>query len=82
MSNLEINQNILNGNEMVIKPRLDDALFFISKDLSNNIFNKHDDLKKVIFHKKLGSLDDKVKRLLILSDHINSQCFYSEGKKL
>ena len=80
LSNLEINQNILNGNEMVIKPRLDDALFFISKDLSNNIFNKHDDLKKVIFHKKLGSLDDKVKRLLILSDHINSQCFYSEGK--
>ena len=80
LSNLKINKNILNGNEMVIKPRLDDALFFISKDLSNNIFNKHEDLKKVIFHKKLGSIDDKLTRLLTLSDHINKQCFFSEGK--
>ena len=80
LSSLKINQNILNGNEMVIKPRLDDALFFISKDLSNNIFNKHEDLRKVVFHKKLGSIDDKVKRLLSLSDYINSQCFFGKGK--
>jgi glycyl-tRNA synthetase beta subunit len=42
VSNVKINNNIIKGHERVINPRLDDAQFFISKDLSNNIFEKKD----------------------------------------
>ena len=79
-SNVKINKNIVTGNERVINPRLDDARFFISKDLNNNIFEKKDLLKKVIFHKKLGSMFDKVQRISELSEHINNKSY--RDKKL
>ena len=68
----KINKNIVTGNERVINPRLDDARFFISKDLDNSIFEKKDLLKKVIFHKKLGSMLDKVQRISELSELVNT----------
>ena len=80
LSSIEINKELIRGNETVINPRLDDAKFFITKDLSNNIFNKKEDLKKVIFHKKLGSVHDKIKRLAILAEHINKYYFMNNGK--
>ena len=79
-SNVKINKNIVTGNERVINPRLDDARFFISKDLNNSIFEKKDLLKKVIFHKKLGSMFDKVQRISELSEHINNKSY--RDKKL
>ena len=81
VSNVKINKNIIQGHERVINPRLDDAQFFISKDLSNNIFEKKDFLKRVIFHKKLGSMFDKVQRITELSSYINTQS-YSDNKLL
>ena len=54
VSNVKINEKIVKGNERVINPRLDDTQFFIDKDLANNIFERKDYLKKVIFHKKIG----------------------------
>jgi len=79
-SNVNINKNIITGNERVINPRLDDARFFISKDLNNNIFEKKDLLKKVIFHKRLGSMFDKVERISELSEYINNKSY--RDKKL
>jgi glycyl-tRNA synthetase beta chain len=73
ISNVKINENIIIGNERVINPRLDDAQFFISKDLTSNIFEKQDLLKKVIFHKKLGSMYDKVQRIKKLSLNLKQQ---------
>jgi len=79
-SNVEINKNIITGNERVINPRLDDARFFILKDLNNNIFENKGLLKKVIFHKKLGSMLDKVERISELSEYINNKSY--RDKKL
>ena len=75
ISNIEINQSVVKGNERVINPRLDDAKFFISKDLRDNIFGKKDFLKRVVFHKKLGSMFDKVQRISEISSYINTQSY-------
>ena len=80
VSNVIANKNIIQGNERVINPRLDDAQFFISKDLSNNIFKNKEFLKRVIFHKKLGSMFDKVQRIIEISNYINAQSY--QNKKL
>jgi len=80
VSNVKINKNIITGNERVINPRLDDARFFISKDLNNSIFEKKDLLKKIIFHKKLGTMFDKVGRISELSEYINNKSY--KNKKL
>ena len=50
ISNVKISKNIIQGNERVINPRLEDAQFFISKDLDSNIFQNKEFLKRVIFH--------------------------------
>ena len=81
VSNVKINEKIIKGNERVINPRLDDAQFFINKDLSNNLFERNDYLKKIIFHKKLGNMFDKVQRISELSTYINEQS-YSDKKLL
>ena len=81
ISNVKINKNIVKGHERVINPRLDDAQFFISKDLSSNIFEKKNFLKRLIFHKNLGSMFDKVQRITELSSYINTQS-YTDKKLL
>ena len=75
VSNVKVSSVIVEGNERVINPRLDDANFFITKDLANNIFEKKDFLKRVIFHKKLGSMFDKVQRIIEISSYINAQTY-------
>ena len=75
VSNVKINNNIIIGNQRVINPRLDDASFFISKDLASDIFSKKEFLKRLIFHKKLGSVFDKVERIKKLSSHINKKSY-------
>ena len=78
ISNVKINKNIIQGNERVINPRLDDAQFFISKDLGSNIFQNKEFLKRVIFHKKLGSMFEKVQRITEISSYINNESYQDE----
>ena len=78
ISNVKISKNIIQGNERVINPRLDDAQFFISKDLDSNIFQNKEFLKRVIFHKKLGSMFEKVQRITEISSYINNESYQDE----
>ena len=78
ISNVKISKNIIQGNERVINPRLDDAQFFISKDLDSNIFQNKEFLKRVIFHKKLGSMFEKVQRITEISFYINNESYQDE----
>ncbi len=78
ISNVKISKNIIQGNERVINPRLDDAQFFISKDLDSNIFQNKEFLKRVIFHKKLGSMFEKVQRITKISSYINNESYQDE----
>ena len=51
------------GNERVLKARLEDALFFWKEDTKTSLAAMADKLENVLFHEKLGSIADKVKRL-------------------
>lgn len=51
------------GNENVLRARLEDALFFYNEDLKKPLEENYHLLKNIIFQEKLGTLDDKCKRL-------------------
>ncbi|AFP85470.1 glycyl-tRNA synthetase beta chain [secondary endosymbiont of Heteropsylla cubana] len=65
--NSEDPQQLINGNEKVIHPRLSDAEFFFKTDRNKRLEEFLPDLKKVIFQKELGSLFHKSKRIETLS---------------
>nr|VFK79882.1 MAG: glycyl-tRNA synthetase beta chain [Candidatus Kentron sp. SD] len=51
------------GNERVIRPRLADAAFFFESDLRRPLADRLEELKSVVFQKRLGSLFDKSQRV-------------------
>lgn len=75
VSNAIINQNnqqkIIADNEKLVKARLSDAHFFVEEDLKHPLISRLNDLKKVVFHKKLGSVYDKTRRLSNLSKFLS-----------
>jgi len=62
---------IKEGNENVLRARLEDAKFFYQEDQKIPLEESVDKLKNVIFQEKLGSLFDKTKRLELLCDYIS-----------
>ena len=67
----EILDSIITGNEKVLTARLSDALYFYNRDLKQSHEESLKKLDKVIFHNKLGSLKDKVNRLMKIVDYLN-----------
>lgn len=55
-------EKVRTGNEVVIRPRLADAMFFWLQDQKNTLFSHAERLKKVVFQSKLGSVYDKSER--------------------
>nr|VFK29616.1 MAG: glycyl-tRNA synthetase beta chain [Candidatus Kentron sp. MB]VFK33733.1 MAG: glycyl-tRNA synthetase beta chain [Candidatus Kentron sp. MB]VFK76327.1 MAG: glycyl-tRNA synthetase beta chain [Candidatus Kentron sp. MB] len=72
ISNIESRNpdTVRRGNERVIRPRLADAAFFFAADLRRPLADRLDDLKSVVFQKKLGSLFDKSQRVAGLAEWI------------
>lgn len=60
-------ENVIAGNEKVLRARLEDALFFWKEDTRNPLEAMNDGLEKVMFHARLGSLLDKVQRMRSLA---------------
>jgi len=58
---------IVAGNEKVIRARLSDARFFWDTDLKSRLSDNLPKLDEVKFHEKLGSVGERVKRLIALS---------------
>jgi len=58
------------GAERVIRARFDDARFYYEEDLARTLSSRVEDLKKVTFHEKLGSLHDKTMRVKALASKI------------
>lgn len=61
------------GNEKVIAARLADAEFFFMADAKVPLQNRLDDLKKIHFQEKLGTLFDKVMRVRSLAVYLAEQ---------
>ena len=66
----EYASKIKEGNENVLRARLEDAKFFYQEDQKTPLEKKVDKLKNVIFQENLGSLFDKTKRLESLCEYI------------
>ena len=63
-------QQVINGNEKVIRPRLADAAFFYETDLKQSLESRLPALDRVVFQTKLGSVGDKSRRIAALADYI------------
>jgi len=61
------------GNERVIRPRFSDAAFFWEQDLKQPLDTLATKLGSVVFQEKLGSLQDKSKRISQLAQLIAEQ---------
>ncbi|MGI6366442.1 MAG: glycine--tRNA ligase subunit beta [Bacillota bacterium] len=65
------------GNEKVLRARLDDAAFFWAEDQKLEMDTLVDRLAKVVFLEKLGTVRDRVERLVVnsawLADHLGAE---------
>lgn len=58
------------GNEKVLEARLADAKFFYDEDLKIPLENNLDKLKKITFQEKLGTVYEKMERIVKLASYI------------
>ncbi|MFM2482328.1 glycine--tRNA ligase subunit beta [Celerinatantimonas sp. YJH-8] len=71
-------QQVIAGNEKVVRPRLADAEFFYHTDRKISLEQRLDSLGNVVFQQKLGTLLDKSKRVAALAALIAPQIQASE----
>ena len=64
---------VAKGYERVIRPRFADAKFFFDEDLKQGLESMGDGLKTVTYQAKLGSVADKVQRVVALAGMIAEQ---------
>lgn len=64
---------ISSGNERVIRPRFSDAEFFWNQDKKQTLASRREQLKKMVFQQKLGTLYDKSGRVAQLAAYIAQQ---------
>ncbi|MBC8950298.1 glycine--tRNA ligase subunit beta [Xenorhabdus sp. TS4] len=63
-------QQIISGNEKVVRPRLADAEFFFKTDRKQRLEDNLPRLETVLFQKQLGTLRDKTDRIQALAGWI------------
>jgi glycyl-tRNA synthetase beta chain len=54
---------IIAGNERVIRARLSDAKFFYETDLKTKLEDRLPKFEKIVFHEKLGTQGERIKRI-------------------
>ncbi len=67
-------KTIIAGNEKVIRARLSDARFFWETDLKTRLEDNLPKLDSIVFHEKLGSQGERVKRLEALAAELAPSC--------
>ncbi len=75
VSNIESRdpQQVIEGNEKVIRPRLADAAFFYDTDRKQTLASRRDALDNVVFQQSLGTLGDKARRMETIGAFIASR---------
>ncbi|MDF1763717.1 MAG: glycine--tRNA ligase subunit beta [Oleibacter sp.] len=66
-------QQVISGNEKVIRPRLSDAAFFWDTDRKNPLASRFPKLENVVWVNGLGSTADKTRRISALASKIAEQ---------
>ncbi|MGB2418687.1 MAG: glycine--tRNA ligase subunit beta [Luminiphilus sp.] len=72
VANIESKQpeQVVSGNERVIRPRLSDAAFFFANDKQSSLISRQDRLGSVVFQHHLGSLLDKTHRVVAIAKQV------------
>lgn len=65
-------QQVVNGNERVIRPRLADAAFFYRNDKLQTLESRRELLKDIVFQAQLGSVFDKTQRVAAVAAKLAS----------
>ena len=71
-------ENIILGNEKVLKARFSDASFFVKSDLLIKSSNRVQKLKEVTFAEGLGSLYDRVKRIEWITNLLTNKLSFNQ----
>lgn len=69
--------NVIKGNEKVLHARLSDAEFFFAEDKKQSITANLKKLERVIFQEKLGSIADKVERVIRITKELTQSSLKS-----
>ncbi|WP_424362019.1 glycine--tRNA ligase subunit beta [Methylocystis parvus] len=73
VSNIEATdggKTVVAGNERVIAARLSDAKFFYETDLKTKLEDRLPKLDQIVFHEKLGTQGERVKRIAALAKEL------------
>ncbi|MCW8887193.1 MAG: glycine--tRNA ligase subunit beta [Motiliproteus sp.] len=75
ISNIESTdpQQVISGNERVIRPRLADAAFFFETDKKSSLESRIEKLKPIVFQNQLGTVYEKAQRVSKLAAYIASK---------
>ncbi|VDG20528.1 glycine-tRNA ligase, beta chain [Lactobacillus plantarum JDM1] [Lactiplantibacillus mudanjiangensis] len=76
--NTEHLQNVALGNQKVLTARLEDAAFFYHEDQQHSIQEYVERLKKVSFHDKIGTMYEKMQRVMVIGDFLAKHFGLSE----
>ena len=63
-------ETIKTGAERVIKARFEDARFYYEEDLRKPLKERIEELRRVTFHDRLGTLHDKTERIVALASYL------------
>jgi glycyl-tRNA synthetase beta chain len=71
-------ENVVKGYERVINARLEDARYYFHKDLEMSLGEMNERLKGIVFQERLGTLYDKVERIVKISRKICGELKFPE----
>ncbi|MEZ5608612.1 MAG: glycine--tRNA ligase subunit beta [Burkholderiaceae bacterium] len=64
---------VIEGNERVVRPRLQDAKFFFDQDRKKTLESRLPQLAKVVYHNKLGTQGERSERVRAIARAIGEQ---------
>ncbi len=76
------NDLIRHGNQKVLSARLADGVFLYEQDLQASLEEFNEKLEKMTFQKQLGSMKDKVLRIITLAQKLNDTLDLANEKKV
>lgn len=79
--NPECKDEIIRGNERVVRPRLSDAKFFYEEDLKKPLEEYVSHLDEVVFQESLGTMRAKTERITALAAHLADNADLSAADK-
>ncbi len=79
--NSEHLKNVALGNQKVLTARLEDAAFFYHEDQQHSIQEYVERLKKVSFHDKIGTMYEKMQRVMYISAFLADRFGLTETEK-